>query len=232
MLPIPGSDAWAVRRVLAGRPEAFETLVFRYQRKAHAIARAQGVPPSALDDVVQESFLRSYGNLASLESPSRFGVWFLQIVRNTSSRYLRNAAARTGLPSLTKTPSEIAGSRLRNESRGEEWCPGSCGVGNCGGIQRLPLASCSLGQGISPEERSSGGHLFRPRGQFLEVDQCLRVQLRSRAGTDSSPPGATPARSSRRTARRRRSRLPSIAPGSSGSSRSASSASPRAPARR
>lgn len=38
------SDAALVRKVLDDRPEAFEELVLRYQTKAHAIARAFGVP--------------------------------------------------------------------------------------------------------------------------------------------------------------------------------------------
>ena len=41
------SDAAVVRRALEGRPEAFEPLDYRHQRKAHAIARSVGLKPRA-----------------------------------------------------------------------------------------------------------------------------------------------------------------------------------------
>jgi hypothetical protein len=49
---IAKSDAAIVRKTLEGRPEAFEPLVFRYQRKAHALALAAGLGPEAADDAV------------------------------------------------------------------------------------------------------------------------------------------------------------------------------------
>src|ERR1041385_7087763 len=94
MLFLPKSDASAVQKFLAGSPGAFEILVFRYHKKAYALARAQGVPSSSLDDVVQEAFLRAFRDLAKLESADLFGPWFLQIVRNTACRHLRRRKAR------------------------------------------------------------------------------------------------------------------------------------------
>ena len=83
------SDAAIVRRTLEGHPEAFEPLVYRYQRKAHAVARASGLRSAATDDVVQEAFLQAFRDLASLRDPASFGPWFLNIVRHVAIKGLR-----------------------------------------------------------------------------------------------------------------------------------------------
>ncbi len=106
MLFIPGSDAWAVRRVLAGHPEAFEGLVLRHGREALAVARALGVRGASLEDIVQDAFLQAYRDLATLSSPSRFGPWFLQIARNTARMHLRKcrSAPSVELPDSLEAP--------------------------------------------------------------------------------------------------------------------------------
>src|SRR5262245_36984091 len=85
------SDATIVRRTMQGRPQAFEALVFRYQKKAYAIARALGLRAPDIDDAVQESFLQAFRDLPSLREPSSFGAWFLNVVRHVSIKELRRA---------------------------------------------------------------------------------------------------------------------------------------------
>ena len=94
LLPLHTSDGELVRRVLRDRDGAFEKLVFRYQKKAWAIARAVGLRGDLVDDAVQESFLRAIEKLPKLRDPSRFGPWFLAIVRNTSRRLLSRESTR------------------------------------------------------------------------------------------------------------------------------------------
>src|SRR5262245_28298176 len=85
------TDAELVREALADSPAAFEALVLRYQRKAHAIAQALGAAGTAADDVVQDAFLRAFRKLPALRSPRAFGPWFLAIVRNTARKHFRQA---------------------------------------------------------------------------------------------------------------------------------------------
>src|SRR5688572_16976434 len=85
------SDRAIVLRVMEGRPQAFETLIFRYQKKAHAVARSFGLESAALDDVVQEAFLQAFRDLPALRDPSSFGGWFLEIVRRVSLKEIRRA---------------------------------------------------------------------------------------------------------------------------------------------
>jgi RNA polymerase sigma-70 factor (ECF subfamily) len=90
------SDATIVRRTMKGCPQAFEALVFRYQKKAHAVARALGLRPSDVEDAVQEAFLQAFRDLPSLREPASFGGWFLNIVRHVSIKELRRASRGGG----------------------------------------------------------------------------------------------------------------------------------------
>jgi RNA polymerase sigma factor (sigma-70 family) len=89
LLPLPISDGALVRRVLGEDPQASELLVFRYQRKASAVARALGVRGDAVDDVVQEALFRAFSHLPELRATESFGPWFLSIVRNAARQHLR-----------------------------------------------------------------------------------------------------------------------------------------------
>src|SRR4030095_5909380 len=88
-LTLPPSDAALVRPTLADAPRAFEELIRRYQRKVHAVARAQGVPSDGVDDVVQEAFLEAFRGLTRLRAHESFGPWILQITRNAGLKSLR-----------------------------------------------------------------------------------------------------------------------------------------------
>ena len=70
------TDARLVKQVLAEDPRAFERLISRHQKRACAIARATGVRPDDLEDVVQESFVRAFEKLAQLRAPGFFPTAF------------------------------------------------------------------------------------------------------------------------------------------------------------
>jgi len=93
------SDADLVRGARAGEPGAFEELVQRHQKKAQAVAIASGVRPQGIEDVLQASFLRAFGELDRLRTPESFAGWFLAIVRNEAREQLR-AARRTPSESI------------------------------------------------------------------------------------------------------------------------------------
>jgi RNA polymerase sigma-70 factor (ECF subfamily) len=87
----PGDDE-LVRLARNGRREAFDKLVERYQRRGASVAyRLLGNLHDALE-VCQDSFVRAYRNLDTLEEPGRFGSWFLRIVTNLSLNFRRDRA--------------------------------------------------------------------------------------------------------------------------------------------
>ena len=94
------SDEELVAEARSGRPDAFETLIQRYQRRACAVGLGVGVRPDALQDVLQESFLQAFRDMASLRQPGSFGPWFLSIVRNAARMSLRKVEPAIPSPSL------------------------------------------------------------------------------------------------------------------------------------
>ena len=85
-------DADLVARTLRGERAAFEVLVASHLRRAQALARAVVREPHAVDDVVQEAFLRAYRQLDALSVPSHFPSWLGAIVRNEAVTWLRRNA--------------------------------------------------------------------------------------------------------------------------------------------
>ena len=82
-----------VERSRAGDKRAFEALIGMYWRRAEAVAAAVvNGDQHAIDDVVQESFIRAYDKLESLSDDARFGPWLLRIVRNQAVTWLRRHA--------------------------------------------------------------------------------------------------------------------------------------------
>lgn len=84
----PRSDEDLVRASQKGDRAAFGELYGRYARVVHAIFLAR-VPPSAVEDLVQDVFLHVLPRLASLRDASRFGGWLAAIARNRAVDFHR-----------------------------------------------------------------------------------------------------------------------------------------------
>ncbi len=78
-----------VQEALAGKSEAFTSLVKNYQDYAYGVAIGVLSDFELARDVVQESFLVAWRDLGKLQDPARFGGWLRGIVRNTSFHALR-----------------------------------------------------------------------------------------------------------------------------------------------
>lgn len=92
------TDGELVQGTLAGARRDFDKLVVRYQKQAVAVSyRLLGSTHDALE-VVQDSFLKAYTSLDTLQRPEAFGGWFLRIVSNLSLNYRRSRKIRAQLP--------------------------------------------------------------------------------------------------------------------------------------
>jgi RNA polymerase sigma-70 factor (ECF subfamily) len=76
------TDRAAVEEVLAGKPESFRVLVDRHSRKVFGLAYRMTGNEHDADEVVQETFLRSFKRLDSFESRSSFSTWLYRIASN------------------------------------------------------------------------------------------------------------------------------------------------------
>jgi RNA polymerase sigma-70 factor, ECF subfamily len=85
-----GSDIALVQAAQSGDRSAFGMLYARYARMVHAILLSK-VPYAAVEDLVQDVFLRALPRLNSLRDVSRFGGWLAAIARNRATDFHRQS---------------------------------------------------------------------------------------------------------------------------------------------
>ncbi len=88
------SDAVLVVRAQDGEAAAFESLVKRHLRAAHAVALAVLGELSDADDAVQDAFLSALQHLESCYPAEKFRSWLLTIVRNRAYDLKRRGRVR------------------------------------------------------------------------------------------------------------------------------------------
>ena len=82
-------DAALVRDAKGGKPEAFNALVRRWERKVYSfLVYLTGRPEDAFD-MCQEVFLSGYRHLGQLKDPDKFPQWLFRIARNTARSHAR-----------------------------------------------------------------------------------------------------------------------------------------------
>ena len=86
-----------VQRCLQGDQRAWEALVARYARLVHSVPVRHGLPPQAVDDVGQETFLALAQNLHAIEDPERLPGWLLTTARRFSWRAIQRTRRETPL---------------------------------------------------------------------------------------------------------------------------------------
>jgi len=100
-------DEELVRSAQSGDRAAFGFLYERYARMVHGVLLAR-VPPSAVEDLVQDVFLRAMPRLTSLRDARLFGGWLAAIARNRAMDFFRQSKAGIE-PLAVSTDREIEG---------------------------------------------------------------------------------------------------------------------------
>jgi RNA polymerase sigma-70 factor (ECF subfamily) len=85
-LDVSTPDGTLVASVLAGRRQAFDLIVGRYQRALAYVARGRLGNADLADDVVQETFLCALKWLHTYDSKYSFRTWLWTILLNQCSR--------------------------------------------------------------------------------------------------------------------------------------------------
>jgi RNA polymerase sigma-70 factor, ECF subfamily len=92
------TDGHLVREVIAGRRQAFDELIRRHQRQAFSVSyRLLGRSEDALE-VTQNSFLKAFTSIGTLQQPEAFAGWLMRIVSNLSLNYRRGRKSNQQLP--------------------------------------------------------------------------------------------------------------------------------------
>jgi RNA polymerase sigma-70 factor (ECF subfamily) len=106
------SDLAAIARAQAGDRDGFRALVERHSRIVFRLAYRMTGNQDDADDVVQETFLRAYRQLAGFEGRCSFSSWIYRIAANCaldlmrSRRRLETDLAAT-LPSADPSPDRM-----------------------------------------------------------------------------------------------------------------------------
>lgn len=83
------SDGELVRQALSGRAAAYEDLVRRWSASVLAICHAKVGRTGAAEDLAQETLLRGYRSLSSLDDPDKFGAWLYGIALRACRDWLK-----------------------------------------------------------------------------------------------------------------------------------------------
>lgn len=85
----PSDELELVRAAKSGNIGAFEELVKRYDRNVFRIAQHITQNREDAEDVVQDAFMKAYGNLAQFQEQSKFYTWLVRIAVNEALMKLR-----------------------------------------------------------------------------------------------------------------------------------------------
>lgn len=83
----------------AGRQqEAFQLLIETYQERIYSIVRKMVIDHDDADDVVQETFIKVWRNLAKFQGESQLYTWLYRIATNECLRFLQKKKKHALLP--------------------------------------------------------------------------------------------------------------------------------------
>ena len=85
----PSEESVLVEAARSGDMSAFESLVRRYDRNVFRIAQHITQNREDAEDVVQDAFLKAYGNLEQFQGQSKFYTWLVRIAVNEALMKLR-----------------------------------------------------------------------------------------------------------------------------------------------
>lgn len=83
-LTIEPEDGALVAQTLQGNPEAFTTLVERYDRAVYNLARRTLRDGDEAADVTQETFFKAFRSLRTFKPSSKFSTWIFAIAYHAS----------------------------------------------------------------------------------------------------------------------------------------------------
>ena len=98
-----------IRRILSGDDEAFRILVKSHQKSVHALVWKKIGDFHIAEEITQDTFIRVYKKLATLEDPNRFEGWLYVIANRLCINWIqRNKVKmdRLNMQSLENTPAE------------------------------------------------------------------------------------------------------------------------------
>ena len=99
-------DVQLIRRILSGDDAAFNALVRKHQKGIHALAWRKVGDFHIAEEIVQDTFLQVYKNLAQLKNPNQFSGWMYVIASRLCLKWLQKNKNTSAMQALEGTPVE------------------------------------------------------------------------------------------------------------------------------
>ena len=101
------NDVQLIRRILSGDDAAFNVLVRKHQKGIHALAWRKVGDFHIAEEIVQDTFLQVYKNLAQLKNPNQFSGWMYVIASRLCLKWhQKNKKNKSVMQSLEDIPAE------------------------------------------------------------------------------------------------------------------------------
>ncbi|HEX3472783.1 MAG TPA: sigma-70 family RNA polymerase sigma factor [Silvibacterium sp.] len=116
-----GNDDHAlIRAVLAGDKDAYGPLVARHSQSVFRIAFRITENEADAEEVVQETFLRSYRKLEDFDARANFRTWIYRIAMNCALDVLNRQKSQAGVPIAEEYGGEQAAVQLADRAAGPD----------------------------------------------------------------------------------------------------------------
>lgn len=120
------SDASVLKRILDGEKGLYEIIIRRYNSYLYKTARAYGYPHEDAEDLMQETYINAYTQLAGFEFRSSFKTWLIRIMLHNCYRkkskfsYLheipgQNMIEEKSVPMFNSNPEDAVKTVVRRE---------------------------------------------------------------------------------------------------------------------
>ncbi len=187
-----------LERAARGEVDAFTDLVRAHHPAVRVFLAAHLRDRSALDDLVQDVFLRAFDRLGTLRDGTAFRAWLLGIARNRALEYLRERL-RSGLPAPDALDALLDQSQVAMLEGDDEESRRALeleALRQC--IRRLPPVGARLIRehyfkgrpitALAADERKNEGAL---RMSLLRLREALRECVRRRLASPGEPAETT-----------------------------------------
>jgi RNA polymerase sigma-70 factor (ECF subfamily) len=88
------TDLLLVQKAQKGDSRAFDLLVLKYQHKVASVVSRLVSEHDAIEDIVQEAFIKAYRALPGFRGDSAFFTWIYRIATNTAKNHLESMGRR------------------------------------------------------------------------------------------------------------------------------------------
>ena len=116
------SDKELIQATRNGNLDAFQVLVFRYDRNVLSIAVRYAQNAEDAKDIYQDVFIRVYRNIGSFKHQSEFTTWLYRITTNVCISYYRSRKKYTAMHHAYETH-DMTAPEIHHDRRNGEGTP-------------------------------------------------------------------------------------------------------------